>query len=113
MISNYRHNLSIFIPVIETDEYGDGRETYQHLMDVRGNIEPLNGKEHLSERGITSEISHKVYLRFIPNVEIKPSYILTYNNREFDIQAVINDNEMNRYLTIYCLEKPKQNLTGI
>ena len=107
MIHNYKHNLALFKQVLETDEFGDNRESYVHLIDVRGTIQPTSGKENYEQRGITSEITHKVFIRYIPNLNIEPQDLLVYDNRTFDIQAVINENEANRYLTILVVEKLK------
>jgi SPP1 family predicted phage head-tail adaptor len=68
-----------------------------------GNIEPIkaNCSEIFGKMNIVA--THLIVVRY--NSNILPSQRIIFNNRHFYISYILNPNEENKYLEIYCEER--------
>lgn len=67
-------------------------------------IKPLSGSEVVRHRQLQSDISHKIYMRYEQDIIAKDR--IKYGTREFQIRAVINIEERDKWLELICVEGP-------
>lgn len=72
-------------------------------MTVWGNIRSVSGKERIEARQAQAEISHKVTIRYDPDVN--HSQLVSFSGRIHHIQYIINIDDDNRYLELAVLSK--------
>lgn len=65
---------------------------------------PLVGNELYRAQQVTPEVTHRVEMRFDPDVQTKPVYRMVYGTRSLQIEAVINVDERSRELHCFCKE---------
>lgn len=82
------------------NEFGEKIDTWSTFVERWAMIEPLSGREYFTAKQSLSEIDKRVTVRY--STGIKPSMRLIYNNENYNIKSVININEANRELEIYC-----------
>lgn len=70
----------------------------------RAQIVSKRGQERLEGMQIEDQISHIFTFRYRADKTITAAQRLRYDNRIFNINAVINLDERNRYLMVYCKE---------
>lgn len=66
-------------------------------------IQPTSGLIEDNFCKINTKLSHVITIRYLNNISINDRII--YNNRIFYIKYIINVEEKNKYLTIYCEEE--------
>lgn len=74
-----------------------------------GEITSPTGRELMAAQQVQANISHTVTLRWPgASYTITPSMRLSYKGRFFDINAILNEDERNRTLTLLCTERVGQ-----
>ncbi len=66
-------------------------------------IEPLTGRELERARMVVANATHKVTMRYWPGISSRDR--LVFDNRTFNIEAVLNVDERNRELVLTCVEQ--------
>lgn len=66
-------------------------------------IEALSGRELIAAQQKVSDVTHKITIRYQEG--ILASMNVWYDGRQFQIQAVENPEERNRYLFLLCVER--------
>jgi len=84
------------------DGMGAFTSTWGDEYTVKGAIWPVTGKEMIQNSALTSTISHKIQIRYLPDV--KATWRVKYGTRLFNILSVINQNERNRVIDLICKE---------
>jgi len=84
------------------DSFGEMVRSYSDYATVWASIEPLQGRELEHAQQISAETSHKVKIRYNSNVASEHRVI--YNDRIFEIEAVLNPYERNEQLVLMCKE---------
>ena len=97
-----KHLVSIQRAVLTQNDYGEVIEDWQELYSCRASIRPISGKEIAINHSIVNVISHKVHIRYKP--DIKPSDRIVFDGRIFNITSVINYEEKNISLGLLCKE---------
>lgn len=87
---------------LERDTYGQQIELWVRVATVYANIKPLVGKEYLTAQQISTELTHDVTIRY--RRDIQPKMRIKYNNRYFEIHAVIDPEEKREWLFLKCRE---------
>ena len=103
MIGKLRHRIILKKPVAIKDPIGQDLEIWQDIASVWANIEPLSGKEYFNAQQVNSEITTKITIRYIKN--LNSHWVVHLGHRVFNILSVINLEERNRYLQLLCSEK--------
>ena len=103
MIGKLRHQISLLKPIIVKDALGQEVEKLEIQNTVWASIEPLSGKEYFSAKQVNSEVNAKVTIRYIES--LLPHWVVQFGQRIFNIQAIINLEERNKYLQLLCSEK--------
>lgn len=99
---NLRHKITIQKPTEASDGIGGMTTTWGTFKSVRAAIWPLRGTEYIAAMQVTSEISHKIRIRYLDNVTSKMR--IKFGTRYFDIQSIINPDERDIYLEMMCRE---------
>ena len=73
------------------------------FADCWANINTLSGREFQQAQQMEVEVSHKVTIRF--RKDVKRSQLVLFGERRFEIQYIINRDEANRFLELYCIER--------
>lgn len=69
---------------------------------ILASVRPLAGKEYLAASQVQASVTHEVRLRWIPDV--RPSDVVIFGDRQFDIKAALNIDEANVELVLMCTE---------
>lgn len=99
-----RHRVTIQTPAVTTDPYGQSQPTWENLGTYYASVKPLSGREKQIASAIRDDISHLVTMRYQPSQTFYPIHRILYGTRTFNIGAVINVDEKNHTLLIYCTE---------
>lgn len=87
----------------EDDRIGGKKTSLIPKMKVWAELKPVRGTEFLEYYREANELQYKVTMRY-PKKPITEKDVLTSGERQFEINAVVNINEANVYLEIYCTE---------
>jgi len=89
------------------DTFGAQSSTWADVATVWAGIEPLTGRELMNAQTISSEISHKITMRYQSawaNPKTVAGYRAVYGGRVFDIHASMNEFEGNERITLLAAE---------
>ncbi len=101
-IGPLRHRLNILGYEVSKDNIGVEKKIYNSIKTVWGSIEVLTGKEYLSPLGMKSEVSNKITIRYLKEIDSKMR--ISFKDRIFKIEAILNPNEQNIMLVLLCSE---------
>lgn len=82
---------------------GQKVKTWSTYDTVWAWIRPMSGKEQLSAKQVTAEITHKVTIRYHATIAVTDK--IKFGTRYFDINFIGNYDERNIYMEIMCKEK--------
>lgn len=101
-IGKLRHRIAIQEATVTQSDTGYAVKTWSTVTTVWGRIEPLSGREALIAQQISPELSHKVTLRYYP--DLTPEHRIKFNDRYFDVNFIRNLEEKNRVIIVLCKE---------
>lgn len=101
-IGKLKHRITLQTMSSKVDAYGERVDEWVDVKTVWADISPISGKQFYTAKQINSEISHNIYIRYTDMV--KPDMRITFKERVFEILYIMNINEDNRLLQIYCKE---------
>ncbi len=101
-IGKLRHRIAIEQVANIQDADGSVIETWSGFAMAQASIEPVSGREYFAGQTTHSDVTHRVYTRFIPGVI--PRMRIVYQSRIFEIISVINTRERNTELQLMCRE---------
>lgn len=101
-IGKLRHRIAIEQAAETQDADGSVIETWSTFATAQVSIEPVSGREYFAAQSTQAEVTHRIYMRFIPGVV--PKMRVKYGARIFDILSVINTKERNVELQLMCRE---------
>ena len=100
----FRHRIQILEMVDVVDEIGNQKEEPREFKKAWAMIKTLKGSEYLRASAVRAERVYRFIIHYTPGITNK--MIVKYDNRLFDIiEPPINDDEMNRTLTIIARER--------
>ncbi|SEB40714.1 phage head closure protein [Terriglobus roseus] len=85
------------------DAYGQQVNTWDDLLTCWASIKAVTSKEVYAASGYTSQVSHKITIRY-PTVAISSKMRVLYETRLFHIQAINDPSEGREQLDLLCLE---------
>lgn len=104
----YKHIIHLQKLSDTQNEYGEVEDEETKWVDVaksRAGIFPLSGKEFLSADKEFGEVTHKIHIRFIPNIHITSDMRIKFGQRIFQLTVPpINFQEQNKELQLMCKE---------
>ena len=98
-----RHKITIETPSETSDGLGGMTTTWNTLKSIWAAVMPLRGQEYIGAMQTTSEISHRVRIRYMSGVT--PKQRIKWGDRYFDIESVLNPSERNIMLELMCIEQ--------
>jgi SPP1 family predicted phage head-tail adaptor len=98
----FRHVIQFQEQSEEQNSYGENNDNWVDVMKTRAGIYPMSGKEFFAAETVSSEVSHKVNMRYLPG--ITPDMRILFGDRIFSIISVINFQEKNIELQLLCKE---------
>lgn len=113
-----RHVITIQKPVIGQDDTGQPSTSFEDLYtNIRAAVVPLSGREYVAAKQVVAEITTRVTIRRLPNIEpycrilrtvVEPSQDSppTETQEVYDVLAVLPDPVSGlRYLTLMCAQR--------
>lgn len=98
-----RHCIEIQQKTNSQTDTGSISVQWSEFALVRARIIPVSGNEKFQQDQFLNQVTHKIEMRYLKGVT--PQMRILFDGRYFDIEAVIDESERNRMLTIMCLEK--------
>lgn len=105
MIGSLRHRLTIEAGNPSDDGYGGQTDPWAkptRIATVWGRIRPLRGQERLHAGQLDARHSHMITLRY--RADVTTAQRIRSGARIFNIRAVTNRDERNRWLDLLCEE---------
>ena len=97
-----RHRVIIQTPTEVNDSRGQAIKTWATFATVYAAVEPISGREYFDAAQINAEITTKIIIRSLPGVTQKMR--VSYDSRLYNIQSIININERDREMHLFCSE---------
>lgn len=100
-----RHRIT-FQKLSETkNDYGEEIKDWVDIQTVSASINPISAREFFAAEKMNSEVSHKIYMRYLPQVDIKSNMRIKFGTRIFEITGPpINFEEKNHQILLMCKE---------
>ena len=86
------------------NEFGEPVETWGVIKSTRASVRPVTGNEQFLV-GLKNEVSHKIDMRFIPQLNLLPSDRIVDVNRVYEIEYILDYNERHQNIQILAKEK--------
>jgi SPP1 family predicted phage head-tail adaptor len=100
-----RNRITIQEPTESRDAYGDPVKTWSTYAIRHADVAPISGREFFLSQQVYSEQTTRFKIRYdsvTKNITTKMR--IYFKSRYFNIQSVINENTMNRDITLICRE---------
>lgn len=101
-IGKLKHRITFQDLSNSRNEYGELIEDWLDVKTVWAEIKPVSGKQFFAAKQINSEISHNIYIRY--RSDLNSSMRIKFKERIFEILYIMNLNESNTIMQIYCKE---------
>lgn len=101
-VGGLKKRVTILKQVRVSDGQGGFTETWQEVGTVWAAIEPISGREYYEAMQLASDVTHRVRMRYM---DLTPHEKIKYDDRVFDIIAVIDVNMEHRELEVLCNER--------
>lgn len=102
MIGKLRHRVTIQSESTTADGGGGFTLAWTDVTTVWAAVEPLKGAERLRGQQLEAAVTHKITIRHRSDVTTKQR--LKFGTRLFNVRAVINPDERDRWLELLCEE---------
>lgn len=89
-----RHRVTLQQAETVRDAYGGTSSQFVDVATVWGSLEAVSGREFFSAQQVQSEVTHKLTLRFCPDVTADMRVV--FGAKVFGIEAVLPDNRQTR-----------------
>lgn len=101
---SFRHKITIFKEVDGEDDDGFPIENARdEICIVWSAIKTIRGTEYVSAAATQNENTYRFIVRYRPGIDARMK--IDYKSRIFDIESVLNDDEMHKTLTIVARER--------
>lgn len=101
-IGSLKHRITFQKLEQTKNEFGEMLGQWSDFKTVWADVRPVSGRQFFAAKQINNEISHNIYIRY--NSELLPNMRIKYKERTFDILYLMNVNEENKLMQIYCKE---------
>ena len=93
-----RQTILIERATLTPDGSGGNTKAWVTHKTLRAKISPLSGKERVYASRLEANITHRLLIRY--TTDILPSDRINFNGRYFNIRAILNIEEANRFIEI-------------
>lgn len=98
----YRHPIMFQKQSSTRNKYGEKIDTWVDFAPSRACFAMVNGKEEVNALEVTSEVTHKLLVRYLPN--ITSDLRVLYNNKHYKILSVHDFQEMHKEIQLLVKE---------
>lgn len=100
-----RHRIQIVAPTGGQDTFGGVPPgNWQTVKTTWAEIDGVSARDNLAAGQFISISTHRIVVRFDPNISINAGQQIWFKRRTFQIQGVVNPDERNKMLYLYVLE---------
>jgi SPP1 family predicted phage head-tail adaptor len=82
--------------------FGEPEATWTDFKEMWASIEPIQGNEFWSQQQVQSEVTIRIRTRYVGGIE--PAMRVSYGDRIFVIESVIDPKERHEELQLMCSE---------
>jgi SPP1 family predicted phage head-tail adaptor len=97
-----RHRIKIERQTKVADGAGGSTITWATYAEIRSFIKPISGNERLFSQRLEANTTHRIFIRY--RGDLTTTDRINYNGRLMQIRALINLEEMNKFIEIYAEE---------
>jgi SPP1 family predicted phage head-tail adaptor len=97
-----RHRIKIQRQSLVADGGGGGVLTFTDYAEIRAFVKPTTGSERLYSMRLEANTTHRIFIRY--RSDLTTSDRINFNGRLMQIRALINLEEMNKFIEIYADE---------
>lgn len=98
-----KKRISIYGYQEKASPLGGEKVVLAQKATVRAELKPVRGTEFLEYYRDANALQYKITIRYRPDLTEKD--VILYGKRQFEINSIININEDNVALEIYCTEQ--------
>ena len=102
-----RHSVVLQQHVTKRDDLGGQSSDWEDVAKIRCRVSTGGGREFYAAQKLSAEITHAVVCRYRPFFEDVVSVAamrLLYRDRIFNINAVVDEDELHQWITLGCTE---------
>jgi SPP1 family predicted phage head-tail adaptor len=100
--------ITVEAPSTTQDAFGQPTSTWTRVVQTWASINTVTSKElYALGSGFTSQVTHRVTVRYDLAVTINAGYRVCYMGRHFQVQAVSDPDEQRVQRNLLCLELSK------
>ncbi|MEM9019942.1 MAG: phage head closure protein [Planctomycetota bacterium] len=100
-----RQSIELHKPVESRDSIGGADLTYKPVARVYASVKPMTAREVLSADQQHPEITHRVVIRYLPNVQPEINWRLSFEGRTLEVAAPpIDVDNRRRFVQLLCRE---------
>jgi SPP1 family predicted phage head-tail adaptor len=97
-----RHRINVQRQTYVADNAGGGVNTWGDYASIRAFIKPISGNERLYSMRLEANVTHRIFIRY--RADLTTNDRINFNGRLMQIRALINLEEMNKFIEIYAEE---------
>jgi SPP1 family predicted phage head-tail adaptor len=97
-----RRRVTIQKKTVTRNSYGEEMIVWVDVATVWAAVEPLSGREFIEGRQVVADVSTRIRIRHRPG--IRPEMRVTWGERVYTIQAVLDHLDRSRELHLMCTE---------
>lgn len=100
-----RHRITFQEKSKQQNEYGEEIDSWVNVKTVWASVNPMSAKEFFAAEKTSSEVTHKIFMRYIPDLKITSDMRIKFKDRTFELVGPpINYKEKNAELQLLCKE---------
>lgn len=99
-IGQLRHQVTIERPAETRGQMGSQKKAWAPICQTWARVQPLSGRALEVAQALHSEVTVKITMRF--RADVDGTCRVTYRGQVYAVQYVLNPEEANRELQLYC-----------
>lgn len=100
-----RHRITFQKLTESQNDYGEVVKDWVGVKVVWASVNPISAREFFAAEKMNSEVSHKIFMRYVRSLRITPDMRIKFGERYFElIGPPINFQERNIELQLLCKE---------
>lgn len=94
-----RHSIEWQQRTSTSDGMGGSVDGWTTVTTVRAFVKPKTGGERWQSMRTEANITHRIFMRY--NASVTPAMRIVFNGRPFQVKAVLNVEERNKWLEVH------------
>ncbi len=101
-IGKMRYRVKVERATNTRDAGGGLSQVFNSVATIYANIKPKSANSTYRQGILQEKVTHEITIRFMKNIDTNSR--ITYGNRSFAVNGIINVDERDRFLTLLCEE---------